>query len=399
MQRETNVEGYAQGLLRRMLLQHQGQAACIAGRRWPPASFPSPIIPGLSCFGLIDSTDPSPPVAMDLESLPGSPKAPGRLRSSSGAAFGGDGSLPPSVAASPASKADMGLRGDLLRTEPSAVSVPSLLASPRMLNTTGGLGGGGGEEPRRAVGTPDYLAPELLLGTGHGLEVDWWSLGVIVYEFVYGAPPFAADTPEEIFQNILDRWVMGGGSRAGCSKGGSSRIDPRQARPTWSANRSRWCFACCTQPAAAAFACLLLVGSALLDTPLPPPSFTFACPCSNISYPADDDTSPECHDLIERLLVLDPKQRLGHRCVRLCGVGGWLARNTCRGRWRSKGAGGAPACVAPPRSAWGTGVRSRLPASLLQRRPSAVHHPSLTLALSTPPLPPVPVCAPGERAR
>ncbi|PSC71205.1 hypothetical protein C2E20_5424 isoform X1 [Micractinium conductrix] len=193
---------------------------------------------GLSCFGLIDSTDPSPPVAMDLESLPGSPKAPGRLRSSSGAAFGGDGSLPPSVAASPASKADMGLRGDLLRTEPSAVSVPSLLASPRMLNTTGGLGGGGGEEPRRAVGTPDYLAPELLLGTGHGLEVDWWSLGVIVYEFVYGAPPFAADTPEEIFQNILDR---------------------------------------------------------------------------NISYPADDDTSPECHDLIERLLVLDPKQRLGHR--------------------------------------------------------------------------------------
>jgi serine/threonine protein kinase len=61
------------------------------------------------------------------------------------------------------------------------------------------------EEQRRAVGTPDYLAPELLLGTGHGLEVDWWSLGVILLEMVTGRPPFSADTPEEIFQNILDR--------------------------------------------------------------------------------------------------------------------------------------------------------------------------------------------------
>ena len=52
------------------------------------------------------------------------------------------------------------------------------------------------EEKRRAVGTPDYLAPELLLGTGHGAEVDWWSLGAILYEFVTGVPPFNADTPE-----------------------------------------------------------------------------------------------------------------------------------------------------------------------------------------------------------
>ncbi|KAL0051057.1 hypothetical protein WJX82_001206 [Trebouxia sp. C0006] len=61
------------------------------------------------------------------------------------------------------------------------------------------------EEKRRAVGTPDYLAPELLLGTGHGAEVDWWSLGAILYEFVTGVPPFNADSPEEIFSRILDR--------------------------------------------------------------------------------------------------------------------------------------------------------------------------------------------------
>lgn len=49
---------------------------------------------------------------------------------------------------------------------------------------------------RKAVGTPDYLAPELLLGAGHGPEVDWWSLGVVTYEFITGVPPFNADTPE-----------------------------------------------------------------------------------------------------------------------------------------------------------------------------------------------------------
>jgi len=52
------------------------------------------------------------------------------------------------------------------------------------------------DEGRRAVGTPDYLAPELLLGTGHGSEVDWWSLGAILFEMIAGAPPFTAGSPE-----------------------------------------------------------------------------------------------------------------------------------------------------------------------------------------------------------
>lgn len=58
---------------------------------------------------------------------------------------------------------------------------------------------------KRKVGTPDYLAPEILMGHPHGPEVDWWSLGVVLYELVAGIPPFHADTPEEIFDNILDR--------------------------------------------------------------------------------------------------------------------------------------------------------------------------------------------------
>ncbi|KAA8499559.1 putative serine/threonine protein kinase IRE4 [Porphyridium purpureum] len=53
------------------------------------------------------------------------------------------------------------------------------------------------------VGTPDYLAPELLLGTSAGFSVDWWALGVILYEFLMGIPPFHDASPENIFENIL----------------------------------------------------------------------------------------------------------------------------------------------------------------------------------------------------
>ncbi|KAK9271012.1 hypothetical protein L1049_026600 [Liquidambar formosana] len=55
-----------------------------------------------------------------------------------------------------------------------------------------------------AVGTPDYLAPEILLGTGHGYAADWWSVGIILFEFITGIPPFTAERPEIIFENILN---------------------------------------------------------------------------------------------------------------------------------------------------------------------------------------------------
>ncbi|RCI03653.1 hypothetical protein CU098_002600, partial [Rhizopus stolonifer] len=61
--------------------------------------------------------------------------------------------------------------------------------------------------PRQAVGTPDYLAPESILGTGQDSMVDWWALGVICYEFLYGIPPFHADTPDKVFENILSRRI------------------------------------------------------------------------------------------------------------------------------------------------------------------------------------------------
>ena len=39
-------------------------------------------------------------------------------------------------------------------------------------------------------GTPEYLAPEIVTGRGHGPEVDWWALGVLVFEMLAGYPPF-----------------------------------------------------------------------------------------------------------------------------------------------------------------------------------------------------------------
>uniref|UniRef100_A0A182QE38 Serine/threonine-protein kinase greatwall n=1 Tax=Anopheles farauti TaxID=69004 RepID=A0A182QE38_9DIPT len=59
----------------------------------------------------------------------------------------------------------------------------------------------------RILGTPDYLAPELLLQQGHGAAVDWWALGVCLYEFLTGVPPFNDETPQKVFENILSRLI------------------------------------------------------------------------------------------------------------------------------------------------------------------------------------------------
>ncbi|KAJ8752847.1 hypothetical protein K2173_008582 [Erythroxylum novogranatense] len=60
-------------------------------------------------------------------------------------------------------------------------------------------------QKHEVVGTPDYLAPEILLGMGHGVTADWWSVGVILFELLLGIPPFNAETPQQIFDNIMNR--------------------------------------------------------------------------------------------------------------------------------------------------------------------------------------------------
>eukprot|EP00252_Welwitschia_mirabilis_P004484 TRINITY_DN14816_c0_g1_i1.p1 TRINITY_DN14816_c0_g1~~TRINITY_DN14816_c0_g1_i1.p1 ORF type:complete len:545 (+),score=115.30 TRINITY_DN14816_c0_g1_i1:451-2085(+) len=53
------------------------------------------------------------------------------------------------------------------------------------------------------VGTPDYMAPEVLLKKGYGMECDWWSLGAIMYEMLLGYPPFYSDDPRMTCRKII----------------------------------------------------------------------------------------------------------------------------------------------------------------------------------------------------
>lgn len=53
-----------------------------------------------------------------------------------------------------------------------------------------------------SCGTPDYFAPEIVKQIGHGMAVDWWELGVLIFELMVGYPPFAANDPMEIFRKI-----------------------------------------------------------------------------------------------------------------------------------------------------------------------------------------------------
>lgn len=53
-------------------------------------------------------------------------------------------------------------------------------------------------------GTPEYLAPEIIMSTGHNIGVDWWALGVLLFEMLAGYPPFYDSNPYEIYKKIVN---------------------------------------------------------------------------------------------------------------------------------------------------------------------------------------------------
>nr|CDS33338.1 Microtubule-associated serine/threonine-protein kinase [Hymenolepis microstoma] len=56
---------------------------------------------------------------------------------------------------------------------------------------------------KQVFGTPEYIAPEVILRQGYGKPVDWWAAGIILYEFLIGCVPFCGETIEELFTQIV----------------------------------------------------------------------------------------------------------------------------------------------------------------------------------------------------
>jgi cGMP-dependent protein kinase len=56
------------------------------------------------------------------------------------------------------------------------------------------------------IGTPHYMAPEVILGDGYSFQVDFWSIGVCMYEFMCGAVPFGetAEEPMDVYLSIIN---------------------------------------------------------------------------------------------------------------------------------------------------------------------------------------------------
>ncbi|KAJ2633553.1 rim15, signal transduction response regulator [Coemansia sp. RSA 1290] len=151
---------------------------------------------------------PHPPGSSDIGSFAGLHQTP--LAQSAGLEFpsiGKDSGMKTPLSAAPNRRVSALKDSHLALGSGSSSSTSS--SSSASLGLAGGnaIGARSFMPRKHALGTPDYIAPESILGLESGESVDWWALGVICYEFLFGIPPFHDETPEKVFQNILSSTV------------------------------------------------------------------------------------------------------------------------------------------------------------------------------------------------
>jgi len=91
------------------------------------------------------------------------------------------------------------------------LSKSSAPPQPRLFTKTYSGGAGIVAEPdfvtNSFVGTEEYLAPEVVKGTGHNASVDWWTFGILIYEMLYGVTPFRGVNRDSTFENINKKQI------------------------------------------------------------------------------------------------------------------------------------------------------------------------------------------------
>lgn len=65
-----------------------------------------------------------------------------------------------------------------------------------------------GEKTYSLAGTPDYVSPEVIVNKGQTFATDWWAFGILIFEMIYGSPPFYNRDHEKMFQDILNRQIF-----------------------------------------------------------------------------------------------------------------------------------------------------------------------------------------------